>query len=874
MARRVTTCAAWALIASVGGTLALADAGHGDAEEGCASCGLASAWWGSRGRDVVDVAFDEATGRDLRNFPPDRLVDYEHMRLEITIPDMNESRAKARELLRVRAMGEARDVVRLDARALKIDFVQCEGHRTRWSHDGETLTIRFDPPLPVGEERTIETRYDIIDPPNGLFWIHEDPAWPGRPAQIHTQGQPESNSFWFPCHDFPNDRLTTELVVHVPKGYEVSANGRLVSRKDELIEGTDGFIEGETFHWAQDDEAGGGHANYLVSLIVGKFDVVDVGTPELSIPVYVPPGRGGDVARTYGRTGEMVELFGRLFDEPYPWARYAQLVVWNFGAGGMENTSATTMYDTAVFSEEGAIDNDLEPLISHELAHQWFGDLLTCNSWEHIWLNEGFATYLESLWFEHRDGRDGYDADVRTNFDAVIARDRGIAPDQPAMASKRYTQPGEAFGRAANPYPKGASILHMLREREGDDTFFRAMRAYVDAHKLSTVETDEFRRAHEDASGDSLERFFWQWCQRPGIPRLKIDASWSAEGGLSLAVTQTQRMDADNPAFEFDLPIIVVASDGTRSTMRMRTDVRETTMSVTPVDEPAWIEVDPRMGVLAEMDVDAPAAWWARAAEAGSTYNARVMAWRALREIDAPGTIELARRCMGDASRNRQERAEIVRTLGTLRAGSELIRLMDRESDGFIRAAIVEQLGEVAADEATPAGMRTFYGATLVRWFQEQPGGRARANAVRALAKLKHDRASEVMITAAAQRTSQHEGVPQAAIDAANALDTPEALSVALELARPGSLNRTRGRAVGAIARLAHHDPDAAFEALSAYASDGEARARDAARRGLVELGDPRGVDVLRALAANARWTGDREAIEAQAAALEKKLAE
>jgi hypothetical protein len=307
----------------------------------------------------------------------------------------------------------------------------------------------------------------------------------------------------------------------------------------------------------------------------------------------------------------------------------------------------------------------------------------------------------------------------------------------------------------------------------------------------------------------------------------------------------------------------------------MRTDVRETTMSVSMPEEPAWIEIDPHMGVLAEINVDAPEAWWVRAAEAGATYNARVLAWRTLAKLDSEAGLGAMRHAARNTGLHRQERIEIVKALGARRDGPTLIAMISGgESDGFVRAEIVTQLGRVAADEATPTNMRTLYGATLLEWFAREPGGRARANAVRGLANMGHERAVDAMHRAAAQLSSQHQVVPQAAIDAAEKLDLPESLAVVLDLAAPGRLDRTRGRAVGAIPSLAHHDPEAAFQSLAVCAGDAAPRVRGAARRGLVRLGDARGVDVLRRLADAARWKGDKEALERQIEQLEAKLKE
>src|SRR5690606_32345803 len=216
---------------------------------------------------------------------------------------------------------------------------------------------------------------------------------------------------WFVCHDYPNERMTTELIVDVPAVYSVSSNGRLVSH---LTTG-----DRAVWHWLQDKP----HVPYLVTLVIGTFDIVEIPHDRVPMKVWVPQGLGDQVMQTYGRTGDMIDLFEQRFGVPYPWDRYDKRVVKNFGAGGMENTSATSMYPTAILDSTALLDGDLDGLIAHELAHQWTGDLITCKSWAHIWLNEGWATYCSALWNERRFGEDGYLDSIRNNF-GVARRDR------------------------------------------------------------------------------------------------------------------------------------------------------------------------------------------------------------------------------------------------------------------------------------------------------------------------------------------------------------------------------------------------------------------------------------------------------------------
>ncbi len=804
--------------------------------------------------------FDEVTGRDLRNYPPSRHVDHIHMRLDIGIPDMNDPRALVRQTLTIAPIARPLDHFTLNARLLNIESARVAGHRTDFNHDGRVLSLTFDPPLPVGERRDLVIHYEINDPPDGLFWTPESPEWPGRPAQIHTQGQPQTNSFWFPCHDFPNERATTEIVVTVPQGYEVSSNGRLVSRtmSDSM----------EVFHWLQDKP----HPFYLVTLVIGKFDIVDLGTPALPMPVYVPPGQGPNVHGTYGNTPRMMDLFVRLTGEPYPWDRYAQLVVWNFGAGGMENTTATTMFDTAIFSPDALLDHSLEGLIAHELIHQWYGDLITCKSWEHIWLNEGFATYFTELWFEERDGIDGYQNAMIGNFDAVIGADRGHAPFQPALVSKEYDRPWDVFGKASNPYPKGASVLHMLRRKLGDGVFFEGLRVYLQRHKATgLVETADLRKALEAVSGESLTQFFDQWCYRPGIPRLTIDTRYDVDSGdLTLRIVQNQTIDGFNPAFAFDLPVWILTqgSSSPREAI-IHVDAKETTATLPLGDAPQIVAVNPNLDVLAEITVRQPESRWLSQLSRGPTLASRVQAARALAENPSATAATALERMIRDGSVHKAVRIAGVRSL---RDAGDGIRLMSIArttiNDPFVREAIVQAIGHLAvldgnvADRMAPwlAGRAESDESLLVR-----------SASVRALGGIRRIEWLPVILRAA-ETDSQHDRMRQAALDALSLLDYREGLDVAMRLASPGNLNRTRPVAIRAMTSLAHHDTAAVFDSLANLATDREARTAREARRAILNLGDVRGLDIFDQLLQSARTDEERQDIERMADDLRRSL--
>jgi aminopeptidase N len=824
--------------------------------------------------------FDAATGRDLRNFAPDRSADLQHLKLELTIPDMNIPRLSGVATISFEAIGSPVDRIVLNAHLLRIEGVEFQGKPVPYEHDGRTLRIRIEPPLPEGQRDDVTVRYTLNDPPEGLTWTLESPAWPGRPAQIHTQGQPETNRYWFPTHDSPNERLSTETIVTVPEGYQVVSNGKLLSRK---VTDNPDFVGGkaETFHYLQRKE----HVSYLVSLIVGKFDVVDVGTKELPMPVFVPPGTGPLVQQTYGRTPQMMRVFQNVLEEQYPWDQYAQTVVWNFGAGGMENTSATTMYDTAILSKQALLDGDLDRLIAHELAHQWFGNFLTCNSWEHIWLNEGFATYFESVWLEERDGVNSYYWGIwndRTRLamnDAPDARnDTPSAPEAQGMASKVYREPWDVFRRPANPYPKGSLVLHMLRVRYGDNLFRQMLIEYVERHKNRTVETSDFRKVVEDLSGESLERFFNQWVYRPGVPRVRVSPRWIAgTKTLEVEIEQLQNIDAWNPAFDLDIPVWVSMTDdpGVSDWIKLpaRTETRTNVARFELNREPRLITVDPMLASAAIYEVQSPAPMLARLINNGPTLVSRLQAMsdldRASRGPDNALSAESARPLVEIARNERAffaTRVHALTTLGRARSASLLTDLARSPAkDARVRRAYADAVGRLIGENSgrdLDEPTRQAVLAALAPLAQSDESFATRASALRSLGRLNDERAIPIIL-AALEQESQHDQIRQGAIDALGRMKRPETLPALVRMTDPGRLNRTRAAAIRAIGEFAPVAPSQVAEALMPLLLDRESRVVRSAGEVLSTLADPRVGEALTRHAGAAR--SDNQKRQAQA---------
>lgn len=565
----------------------------------------------------TSLRFDDTTGRDLANYLPHRDFDHTHMLLELDFPDFeNEARATARCTLTMTPIGTPRDTVRLDA-DFTINAVSMGGRELSFEHVDEELLVILPHVVDLGESITIVIDYELTPDnmaPNGKALSWSPPTRrPDNPSEeapmLHSQGEPEDSHRWFPCYDHPNERLATELIVTADADYEVVSNGELLSR----VAQADGRIR---WHWDQKLP----HAPYLVSLVIGKFDVVDVGGPDtarpgLPMPVYGPVGLGERMAEVFANTPDMVAHFEKLLDEPYPWAKYSQAIVRDFAAGAMENTSATTFFPFASAAEPGTIDD----IIVHELVHQWFGDLVTNKNWSHLWLQEGWATFGEALWNEETARQEALDAGdteeeaadaarrayiraMRSNFRASALGAGGTSsPNDPALSSNLWGDPDLNFMKANNPYSRGACVLHMLRERLGDEVFWRAIRLYLDRYQYTAVETSDFRKVLEEVSGESLERFFDQWVYRAGAPKADVELDWEpayaddddGPGTLTITFRQVQTINADNPAYAMVVPMYCRYDNGSGEYLYIVTEEREATVSARLDRMPDEVRVDP-----------------------------------------------------------------------------------------------------------------------------------------------------------------------------------------------------------------------------------------------------------------------------------------
>lgn len=451
------------------------------------------------------------------------------------------------------------NILNLDAAGMKFESIKLgdeNGKILQYRQAGEKLSITLDKAYAPSDTIQVRIKYTAAQPSKGVYFVDADMegAKVLRPSQVWTQCEAEEARHWFPSYDSPDDKATTEQFITTPKDETAIANGELL----ETINNADGT---KTFHYKMPVP----HSTYLTSMIVGNYVKVEDKYKEVPLGYYVYPGTESIVPKAYGKTADMMRVYEELTGIAFPYNKYDQTIVANFNFGGMENITATTMADTEIlaanydFGSENAID-----LVSHELAHSWFGDLVTTKNWSNLWLNEGFATFMEAAYREKLNGREDYLRKVRSDAMRWMGEDSAGISRHPLM---RPNAPTNDALFDTTTYQKGGAVIHTLREEIGTEVFWKAVSSYLNKYKFANVESPDLQKSMEETSGKDLSWFFNQWVYKGGFPRLNVKHVFNpANKKLTLTVTQTQRPDSITPAtFTLPMEVEIVTAKGTKN---------------------------------------------------------------------------------------------------------------------------------------------------------------------------------------------------------------------------------------------------------------------------------------------------------------------
>ncbi|MBK7579397.1 MAG: HEAT repeat domain-containing protein [Myxococcales bacterium] len=694
-----------------------------------------------------------------------------------------------------------------------------------YEYDGDQLRIS----IPVRVERgKIEIDYRAT-PKRGLYFLAPDAVVKDRPEQVWSQCQDEDARHWFPCHDKPHVKMTTEMRVRVSEGFSVLSNGELVFK--DTPKGASPWV----FHFKMDRP----HPSYLMTLVAGRFDVIEdrdaVVADGRSVPVsyWVPEGKRADGVRAFSETPRMLELFSKLTGVAYPWSRYSQVVVSDFIFGGMENTTATTMYEHILLDARAALDIVSHDLVAHELAHQWFGDFVTCRDWSHGWLNEGFATFFEQVEREDRLGPDEYLYGIEGERDSYLSEAAGRY--QRPIVCRDYSLPIDLFDRHL--YEKGCLVLHMLRLELGDALFWRGINTYLTRHAHGVVETNDLMRAFEEVSGRSFERFFDAWVYRPGHPAVKLKVGYD-DGLLTVSVKQTQK-PGETAVFAFELEIEVADKAGRtqRHTKSVTND--NDALVVSCHERPAWVGVDPELRIVGEVTLEVPADMLRNQLESGSSARLRWVAAQALgKRSDLPSVTALAT-ALAKPDETWMVRAEAAAALGKVRGEQALDALLESVNVDHpkVRRAVARALGVFRVPAAAKA---------LEKLARRDPSYLVSADALRSLGKTRQKHALKVLRELIDKKSWADVG-RAGALDGMAWLGDDDAVADVMKRTRYGYPTRGRRAAISALARLSDsrkarvhfeellddHDPHLRIDAVNALVSLGDLKSRGPLRRAL-----------------------------------------
>lgn len=431
----------------------------------------------------------------------------------------------------------------IDAGDMTFKSVATDTTPVKYDYDGRALTVHLPTPLRSGEQRSITIEYDGANRTKGAYF---------RPARhiVWTQGETEDNHYWVPTYDFPNDKETWEFYIWTAKGERALSNGRLAGSRTvgDSIE----------WHWILDKPA----STYLMTAVVGNYTVLE-DKPWRNVPIgyWTYPDSIDAAWRGFAQTPQAVDVYSRKTGVPYPWNKYDQIVIPEFQYGGMENATATSQNDAEILHPASA-----EPqansvgLMAHELGHQWYGDLLTTRDWADVWLNEGFATFMEQVFREEDLGPD------EAAIDRLGAQEQALDADRrarrPIVWNKWVNDPIEVFF-TGHIYQKGATVIQMLRHQLGDDLFWKAMNRYTTANAYGNVVTADLEKAFEETTGKSYKAFFDQWVYGAGFPVFQVSSLYDrAAGRLVISAREVQPRDSLTGFFDVDVDVEVRTDSG------------------------------------------------------------------------------------------------------------------------------------------------------------------------------------------------------------------------------------------------------------------------------------------------------------------------
>ncbi len=705
------------------------------------------------------------------HYNPDRPGQVEHIFLDLILDIPNKS-YQGTCTIRLNPIRNGIDRLTLDAVNLNIEAIKVDDVPQQFEYDGEQLQIHLKQPTKSGEKIELAIAYHVEKPQRGIYFIAPDQDYPNKPTQVWTQGEDEDSRFWFPCFDYPGQLTTSEIRVEIPKPMIAVSNGELIATEDR----------GNTqiYHWYQREI----HPTYLMTLAIGDFAELRDEWHGKPVTYYVEKGREDQARLSMGKTPRMIEFYSQKYGYPYAFPKYAQVCVDDFIFGGMENTSTTLLTDRCLLDERAAIDNrSTETLVAHELAHQWFGDLVVIKHWSHAWVKEGMASYAEVMWIEEEYGRE--EALYYLLGQARQYLDEDASRYRRSLVTHVYREAIELYDRHI--YEKGSCVYHMMRAELGDDLFYGAIATFLNDNAHRTVETIDLLRAIEKTTGRNLTFLFDQYVYRGGHPDYKLSYAWDSDSNLAkVTVTQSQ-----SDLFDLKIPIgIRFVNDGKveQKTFTVRIHEKEQSFYFPLEKKPDFISFDVDNFHLKTVELEYPMPELKAQLKYDPDPVSRLYAAQA---IAKKGGLE-AVKVLSDSLKNDAfwgVRAEVAENLATIKLDQAVEAVIAglSDSDARVRRAIAQSLAQIATPESYEA-LGSIVEKGDVSYYVEAIALRSFGKvAASGLSGSSEEQTLKLIDTVLKQRQGWNEVVRAGAIGALSQLKTSEAaLNLILEYTQPG----------------------------------------------------------------------------------------
>ena len=714
--------------------------------------------------------------------------------------------------------------ISFDSVGLQIEGVRVNKDAAKFAATENKLLVTLPKGAKAGAKYDVEIKYQGT-PSKGLYFILPDKDYPNRPLQVWTQGESEDTRYYLPTYDYPNDRLTTETILTVPASWLTISNGKLIG----ITDASDGM---KTWTWRESQPS----STYLITVVAGEFVEVKDTWKNIPVTYYAPKDRGDRLNPSYSRTPAMIELFSRKLGVDYPWEKYSQAMVDEFVAGGMENSSATTNTADSLRSPKlvPEYEQNEDPLISHELAHQWFGDLVTTKDWGNIWLNEGFATFMETVWAESHFGKDVADYDRWEGARQWLAS-RSLY-DKPIV---RYSfEESEEFD--GNAYGKGGWVLYMLRRQLGEDTFYAGLKHYLEVNRGKNVMTSDLTKAIEEATHTNVDAFFEQWIYGAGAPKFELSYIYDeTKKQVALTVKQTQKREGHVGLFNVPVELEITTASGPKLYPIHVT--QESEVFTFPADSaPLMVLFDKGTQILKSAQFKKEKKELLYQLKNAGEVADRADAAEALAKLkgDDEATAALGEALRSDKSSGvRRTAASSLGELGGAAASKRLLEALNTAKEPWVRGSIVLALENFKDDAAVAARLQAVA--------REDSSYRARGAALRAIGRIKGAGAYETL--SGAVNTDSPDGfLRNAALSGLGALGDDKAVPLLREWAAPGKDMDSREAAISSLGRL-QKDNKELTQVIAGYLQDSHFPVRRTAIYALGGRGDVSAIPALEA---------------------------